>query len=154
MAEQTYSLTIGELAKACNVPTPTIRYYEKIALLPKAERSRANQRRYARADVEKLNFIRRCRAFGFSIQQIRSLLAVPAGSVADCQASKDIALDRISDIKAKVADLLSLEKELKAVIGQCEATCSGREDQVCDAFVEMQAPSLSAPILRSGSEHQ
>lgn len=145
MTEQTYSLTIGALAKACNVPTPTIRYYEKIALLPKAERSRADQRRYTRVDFERLDFIRRCRAFGFSIQQTRSLLAVPTGSVVDCQASKNIALDRISDIRAKVADLLSLEKELEAVIGQCEAICGGQDNQLCDAFIVMQAPS---PIAR------
>lgn len=131
-------MTIGALAKACKVPTPTIRYYEKIALLPKAERSRADQRRYTRVDVERLDFIRRCRAFGFSIQQIRLLLAVPTGSAADCQISKDIAQERINDIRGKITDLRALEKDLKAVIDECEITCSGQGNQTCGAFVGMQ----------------
>ena len=138
MAKKIKEITIGALAQTCKVPTPTIRYYEKIALLPKAERSRADQRRYTRVDVERLDFIRRCRAFGFSIQQIRSLLAVPAGSAADCQTSKDIAQERIDEITAKVADLLLLEKDLKAVIDECEITCNGQGNQTCGAFVGMQ----------------
>ncbi len=142
MTAQIYSLTIGALAKACSVPTPTIRYYEKISLLPKAERTRADQRRYDRSDVDRLNFIRRCRAFGFSIKQVRSLLAVPTGSVSDCQTSKDIAQDRIADIQTKISDLLALETELKAVIAQCQATCGGKNNQVCGAFVEMQMPEV------------
>ena len=140
MTNQTYSLSIGALAKACNVPTPTIRYYEKIALLPLAERSRSDQRRYDKDDVARLSFIRRCRAFGFSTKQVRSLLAVPTGSVADCQTSKNIALNRIKEIRTKVSDLLALEKELKAVIDQCQATCGDQSDNTCAAFVEMQTP--------------
>ena len=130
-------ITIGALAQTCKVPTPTIRYYEKIALLPKAERSRADQRRYTRVDVERLDFIRRCRTFGFSIQQIRSLLAVPTGSAADCQTSKEIAQERIDEIRAKVADLLLLEKDLKPVIDECETTCNGQGNRTCGAFVGM-----------------
>ena len=140
MTTNTFSLSIGDLAKACDVPTPTIRYYEKIALLPQAERSRSDQRRYDREDIERLNFIRRCRAFGFSTKQVRSLLAVPNGSITDCQTSKEIALDRISEIRTKVADLLALEKELKAVIDQCQTTCGAQNDQVCNAFTVMQVP--------------
>jgi MerR family copper efflux transcriptional regulator len=141
MVVRTSSLTIGALVKASCVPAPTIRYYEKIALLPEAERSRSNQRRYDRGDVERLNFIRRCRAFGFSIKQVRSLLAVPNGSIADCLISKELAQDRIKDIRSKVSDLLALEAELKAVIDHCQANCCDRNDKTCGAFVEMQEPS-------------
>ena len=138
MTKRTYSLTIGTLAKVCDVSTPTIRYYEKIALLPKAERSRSDQRRYDKNDVERLKFIRRCRAFGFSTKQVRSLLAVPTGTIADCQTSKDIALGRIQDIRKQVSDLLVLEKDLKEVIEQCDATCGVKNGQVCNAFIEMK----------------
>lgn len=138
MTNQTYSLTIGGLAKACGVPAPTIRYYEKISLLPKAERSRSDQRRYDSDDIQRLDFIRRSRVFGFSIAQVRSLLAVPTGSVSDCQASKKIAQERISEIRNKVTDLLALEKELKELIGQCQIKCSGKTDHVCEAFIEMR----------------
>lgn len=91
-----------------------------------------------RVDVERLDFIRRCRAFGFSIQRIRLLLAVPTGSAADCQISKDIAQERINDIRAKITDLRALERDLKAVIDECEITCNGQGNQTCGPFVGMQ----------------
>jgi len=68
-------LTIGQLAKAAGVTTPTIRYYEEIGLLPPAGRSAAGQRIYVETDLERLTFIRRCRDFGFSIDQVRVLEA-------------------------------------------------------------------------------
>jgi DNA-binding transcriptional MerR regulator len=140
MTKSSYAISIGTLAKTCNVPAPTIRYYEKIELLPEAKRSRSDQRRYDRADVERLHFIRRCRAFGFSTKQVRSLLAVPTGSVADCQISKEIAVNRIKEIRSKVSDLLALEKELEAVIDQCQTTCGDQSDKTCCAFTQMQSP--------------
>ena len=80
------TLTIGMLAKACKVPTPTIRYYEQIGLMPKAERVRSDQRRYDRAVVGRLTFIRRSSDFGFSTKQVRTLLDVPSGTSEGCQA--------------------------------------------------------------------
>ena len=104
------SLTIGGLAKTCQVSTPTIRYYEQIALMPKAERSRSDQRRYGSAAVERLTFIRRARECGLSTKQVRTLLDVPSGTSADCQASRDIALSRVKDIRSKIDDLQALER--------------------------------------------
>ena len=80
------TLTIGMLAKACKVSTPTIRYYEQIGLMPKAERARSDQRRYDRAAVGRLTFIRRSSDFGFSTKQVRTLLDVPSGASEGCQA--------------------------------------------------------------------
>jgi DNA-binding transcriptional MerR regulator len=139
MHTQTVSLTIGTLSKTCDVPAPTIRYYEKIKLLPKANRSRSDQRRYGQDDVERLDFVRRCRAFGFSIQQVRALLAVPTGSLSDCQTSRQIAKDRIAEIQSKMSDLRALEKDLKDVINQCDITCGNQKGRVCGAFVKMQS---------------
>lgn len=135
-------LTIGELAKACSVSTPTIRYYEQIKLLPKAHRNLSGQRRYERDIVEKLTFIRRSRAFGFSTNQVRALLSVPSGSSTDCQTSKDIALSRINDVKMKIADLVELEKSLISLVNSCETSCGERKDVVCAAFTEMQPPPV------------
>ena len=80
------TLTIGMLAKACKVSTLTIRYYEQIGLMPKAERVRSDQRRYDRAVVGRLTFIRRSSDFGFSTKQVRTLLDVPSGASEGCQA--------------------------------------------------------------------
>jgi DNA-binding transcriptional MerR regulator len=138
MTPQTCSLTIGALAKACDVSTPTIRYYEKIDLMPKADRTRSDQRRYGAGDVQRLTFIRRCRAFGFSTQQVRSLVAVPDGSTTNCNTSQAIAQDHIENIRAKITDLRALEDELMGVISACQSTCGDQENIVCGAFSEMQ----------------
>lgn len=151
MVKPTRMLSIGGLAKACGVAAPTIRYYEKIALMPAPERSRSDQRRYDQTAIERLDFIRRCRSFGFSTQQVRSLLAVPNGSAVDCRISKEIAQSRIADIRLRISDLLALETDLNAVIGQCETGCRDQTDQVCAAFVTMQTtPDQPRPSPSTG----
>jgi DNA-binding transcriptional MerR regulator len=66
------TLKIGALAKRTGTNGPTIRYYEEIGLLPAAERQPGGQRTYGEDDVKRLTFIRRCREFGFSVDQVRS----------------------------------------------------------------------------------
>ena len=68
------TLKIGALAGQTGTNAPTIRYYEEIGLLRSAGRQAGNQRVYGDADVKRLTFIRRCREFGFSIDQVRSLV--------------------------------------------------------------------------------
>jgi DNA-binding transcriptional MerR regulator len=68
------SLKIGNLAERTGTGAPTIRYYEEIGLLRSADRQSGGQRVYGDADVARLTFIRRCRDFGFSIEQVRSLV--------------------------------------------------------------------------------
>jgi DNA-binding transcriptional MerR regulator len=78
-------LTIGKLAKAAGVSTPTIRYYEEIGLLPPADRSESGQRVYGAEDLERLTFIRRCRDFGFGIEQVRLLAGLSISADRDCR---------------------------------------------------------------------
>ena len=75
---------IGELAERTRTNAPTIRYYEQIGLLPRPDRQEGNQRRYADADVRRLTFIRRCRDFGFSIDQVRALVTLVADRSRSC----------------------------------------------------------------------
>ena len=135
------SLTIGGLAKTCQVSTPTIRYYEQIGLMPKAERTRSDQRRYDRAAIERLTFIRRARDFGFSTKQVRVLLAVPSGTSDGCQASRKIAQSRVQDIRSKIEDLHALEKSLQSLIASCDESCASGDPATCSAFVEMKMPA-------------
>jgi DNA-binding transcriptional MerR regulator len=69
-------LRIGALAEHTGTSAPTIRYYEEIGLLRAAPRQAGNQRVYGRDDVERLTFIRRCREFDFSIEQVRTLVGL------------------------------------------------------------------------------
>ena len=73
---QTTQYSIGELASLAECNVPTIRYYEQIGLIPVAERSMNGRRQYQVGDLKRLTFIKRCRNFGFPVEQIRGLLAV------------------------------------------------------------------------------
>lgn len=141
MPLDTYSLTIGTLGKTCGVSPPTIRYYEQINLLPPAERNTGGQRRYGRTTVERLTFIRRCRAFGFSTKQVRTMLDVKVGAVKNCVASREIAQARVDDVAAQIADLRALRKDLQNLIAVCDTTCGVDETQTCGAFTELRLPS-------------
>jgi MerR family copper efflux transcriptional regulator len=138
MGQQLVSLTIGGLAAACDVSTPTIRYYEKIALLPKADRNQGDQRRYGHEDIERLTFIRRCRAFGFSTKQVRTLVSHTKKTEADCTSSRQIAVARVGDIRARIQDLVALEKSLQKLIDTCDVVCGDDAGRDCVAFREMR----------------
>lgn len=134
-------LTIGALAKAAGVTTPTIRYYEEIGLLPPAGRSASGQRVYEDTDLERLTFIRRCRDFGFSIDQVRLLSGLSISPDKDCSEVGSIAKAHLGEVRNKLAELRSLEKSLAAFVNQCDDACSGGPGRECVVFKTMGAPS-------------
>lgn len=119
MAEED-ALRIGDLANATGTKVVTIRYYEKIGLLPDPERSAGNYRIYEPRHKERLHFIRRCRHLGFTLEQIRSLLDLSQKEDRDCEAVDGIAADHLAEIEAKIADLQKLAMELKRVSECCQ----------------------------------
>ncbi len=84
-------LRIGALAERAGTNAPTIRYYEEIGLLRPADRQAGGQRAYGEEDVRRLAFIRRCRDFGFSIEQVRSLVALVQDRERSCMEARDLA---------------------------------------------------------------
>src|SRR3546814_15975250 len=78
------TLTIGELGKATGTKVETVRYYERIGLLPRPARTAANYRDYGEAELGRLSFIRRARDLGFSLDQVRALLKLSDDSSQDC----------------------------------------------------------------------
>ena len=128
MSSRSRALSIGALAKAASVSTPTIRYYEEIGLLPKAGRSASGQRLYEKADVERLTFIRRCRDFGFSIDQVRLLSSLSISIDSDCAEVRDI------------ARLHLVERSLDGFVEQCDAICAGGPACDCVVFKKIAEP--------------
>lgn len=112
-------LTIGTLADAAGTKVETIRYYERIGLLPPPARTGGNYRSYAQAHLGRLSFIRRSRALGFTLDQIRALLALADQRDRDCADVDAIARAHLGDVERKIADLTSLGHELRELIGQC-----------------------------------
>ena len=96
-------LRIGTLADRTGTNPATIRYYEQIDLLPTADRQDGNQRRYSDEDVRRLTFIRRCRDFGFSIDQVRRLVLLVQDRSRSCTEARDLAQAHLTDIRAKAS---------------------------------------------------
>lgn len=136
-------MSIGALAKAAGVTAPTIRYYEDIKLLPEPHRSASGQRTYDGTDVERLVFIRRCRDFGFPIEQVKLLAGLSISPDRDCAEVRDIAGAHLSDVRAKLAELHRLERSLEGFVNQCEAACCGGPGTECVVFEDLAKPDIN-----------
>jgi Cu(I)-responsive transcriptional regulator len=112
-------MNTGELARAADTHAETIRYYERIGLLPAPPRTTSNYRDYSTEHVGRLTFIRRSRDLGFSIDQIRALLDLADQKAQSCKAVDAIAREHLVEVKRKLADLDALRRELESLIGQC-----------------------------------
>lgn len=131
------ALKIGRLAAETGTNTPTIRYYERIGLLPAAGHRVGNQRRYGSADVRRLTFIRRCRDFGFSIEQVRQLSAVMESPGRSCMDARNLAQAHLDAVQAKRAELQALERSLAAFVAHCDAACAGGPGPECVVLEEL-----------------
>ena len=114
-------MTIGQLGRATGTAVETVRYYEKIGLLPKAARTAGNYRSYGSAEVDRLGFIRKARDLGFSIEQVRALLSLSDERDRDRDDVDRIAKQHLAEVDRKIADLTALRRELSTVIEQCES---------------------------------
>jgi MerR family transcriptional regulator, mercuric resistance operon regulatory protein len=120
------SFTIGRLAHHSGVTIETIRYYERIGLVPPPPRSAGGHRHYAKTDIERLTFIRRARALGFSLDEVRDLLAL-AGRGKSCGEVQAITMDHVARIRAKIADL----EQMAEVLTTTAAACVGGDVPNC-----------------------
>jgi Cu(I)-responsive transcriptional regulator len=113
------ALAIGELGRLTGTKVETIRYYERIGLLPAPPRTAGNYRVYGPAHVSRLSFIRRSRDLGFSLDQIRALLDLSDDRSRSCEAVDAIAKEHRDEVDRKIADLRALRRELGSMIDQC-----------------------------------
>lgn len=107
-------LTIGELAKAAEVPTSTVRYYERAGILRPSGRSAGNYRVYSATELERLRFIRAAKATGFTLDDIRSLLRPAA-----CGKIQSLIEQRLSDVSERMRELRHVQKVLRASLSEC-----------------------------------
>jgi len=112
-------MKIGELAGTTATKVETVRYYEKIGLLPPPARTSANYRAYEAEHLARLSFIRRARDLGFTLEAVRELLTLSDDKTQSCEAIDGIARVHLTEIDRKVRDLKSLRSELSRVIGSC-----------------------------------
>lgn len=115
-------LTRGQLARMCGVGPETIRFYERRGLIPEAPRSSDGYRRFGPEAVDRLVFIRRAKALGFSLPEIGELLALHDEPGGDRARVKQMTESKLDEIDAKVADLV----RMRAALSELAAQCSGR----------------------------
>jgi MerR family mercuric resistance operon transcriptional regulator len=115
-------LTIGKLSEQTGVNVETIRYYERIGLVPAPPRSQGRHRLYDDLHRRRLAFIRRSRALGFSLNDTRDLLGLARGHDLICAEVKALTEQHIADIRGKIRDLRKLDKILSELAGKCKGT--------------------------------
>jgi MerR family mercuric resistance operon transcriptional regulator len=113
------AFTIGALSKGSGVKIETIRFYERIGILPKPPRSMGGHRVYGQDQLKRLTFVRRSRDLGFSLDEIRDLLQLVDGARYSCAEVKGITLNHLADVRRKLADLRRLERTLADVASKC-----------------------------------
>lgn len=114
------TFTVGKLARAVNTKAVTVRYYEQLGLLPLASRNAAGYRVYSEDDRSRLLFIRRSRALGFSLDDIRELLDFADHRRDSCAAVDAKVARQLEQVRERIRDLQGLERELQRLIDCCE----------------------------------
>lgn len=121
------SLSIGELSRRTGVHIETIRYYEKVKMLPPPPRTEGGRRVYGPSQTRKLAFIRRARELGFTLNETRTLLDLGGPERASCAEVREIASRHLECVRSKLADLAKLE----SILAETVAHCSGDLTPIC-----------------------
>lgn len=141
-------LSIGVVAKRTGATVPTVRYYEEIGLLPPAGRTEAGQRNFDEATVRRLVFIRRCRDFGFSIDEVRELVGLVDQPDRPCTDVRDIASAHLREVRRKLDELNALAASLDAVVCGCDSACAGGPAVDCTILENLAIPADQARVAQ------
>jgi len=114
-------MRIGELAKATGTKAETIRYYEREGVLPAADRTDSNYRDYTDGHLATLTFVRRARELGFSMSQVRELLALSDHDDKPCENVDQLVQRQLVEVKRKIADLSAMRDELAQLLRSCRS---------------------------------
>ena len=140
-------LAIGALSQRTGSRVETIRYYEHVGLLPRPPRSPGGYRQYGRDHLERLAFIRRARALGFSLDEVRRLLQLADERRRPCAEARAVAAVHLADVRAKIADLRRMERVMRETAARCE-TGTGSE---CALIEALSSESGSARPIAAGT---
>jgi MerR family mercuric resistance operon transcriptional regulator len=136
-------IRIGELSRRTGCNIETIRYYERVGLLPRALRSEARYRLYEGDDVRRLTFVRRARELGFSLDEVRALLGLSADqSKETCVEVSRLAASHLADVRAKIADLRAMESALAEAVRLCDAG----EPSGCPLIEALSTTEIVVPL--------
>lgn len=135
-AVHSLGLSIGRLAERTGTAPDTIRYYERLGLMPRAPRNAGRHRYFGPSHVQRLLFIRRARALGFSLDSIGSLLSLAVPGRRSCASVRRLAMEHLSDVRARLTELQRLE----AALAETVAHCTGDTAPSCAVLSMLEAP--------------
>jgi MerR family transcriptional regulator, copper efflux regulator len=142
-------LTIGQAAAAAGLTRKAVRVYEAKGLLPPASRTPSGYRLYDDHDIERLTFIRRARALGLHLADIRKILAIRSGGSRPCAAVRDMIDDRITDLDTTIDELVSVRRSLLDTRRQADDCCAEvTPATICRAIEETEA---ATPVTKTGA---
>ncbi len=125
-ASPTETLTVGQVARAAGVNVETIRFYQRRKLIEKPEKPLGSMRRYPRAAVDRVRFIKRAQQLGFTLEEVRTLLALEDGR--SCAEAQRLAMAKLAAVESRIADLQRMRRVLKILIDECS---TGRGKLAC-----------------------
>ncbi len=119
--------SIGDVAKQFGVSAHTLRYYEKIGLLPPVSKDSSGRRVYTRRDIKRLHFIKRAQRMHFSLKEIGELISLDKAQLVEKPKVQELVIEKLNDIEESLKDLKLLKKELTAMLSSCLS--STKDDQ-------------------------
>jgi len=131
--------TISQLASAAEIPTTTVRYYERIGLLEPEYRSHGNYRLYTDESLRKVKFIRAAQAIGFTLKDVKSLLGTGDGRTPACCDVQALIEDRLTDIEKRLKDLRHVKRVLNSSLKKC---LDSKQNENCQVLETLRSTSL------------
>ena len=129
---QTSAMTIGQLAGAAGVGVETVRYYQRLKLIPEPKRAFGSVRRYGNDIVQRIAFIKRAQRLGFTLSEIKTLFSLDAKR--DRQRAHKLAQAKVFEIDQRIADMAAMRSALAELVDACEAGDAQLPCPIIDAF--------------------
>ncbi|WP_165856187.1 Cd(II)/Pb(II)-responsive transcriptional regulator [Marinobacter sp. JSM 1782161] len=134
-------MRIGVLAGKTGFSQETIRYYEKIGLIPSPDRSDANYRDYGVAFVDRLRFIANCRSLDMTLDEVRHLLELRENPEARCGEANALLADHLQHVRERIAELNQLARQLEVIQQQCGEDVAARDCGILNELDRMEPPA-------------
>jgi DNA-binding transcriptional MerR regulator len=127
-------LTVGQVAQAAGITPDTVRYYERLRLLPPPRRTSAGYRVFDRAEVDRVRVIKRAQALGLSLAEIKALFPLSTLARTECRGVRRLLAEKIAQTDARMLELQRFKSELAAYLRVCDRAIARGADAPCPIF--------------------
>ncbi|MGH4016107.1 MAG: heavy metal-responsive transcriptional regulator [Pseudonocardiaceae bacterium] len=145
-------MKIGELAAASGITPKTIRFYEQAGVLPEPARTLGGYRDYGPEFIDRLQFVRRAQAAGLSLREVRQILAVYDRGDAPCGHVRHVLGERLDQVRAQIAELVTLETHLEALLAHARQGEPTDHDEAAVCWILETEPGEVSQALHAGAD--